>query len=180
VRRSGRAVAVDSQSADRELEAQVEKLLLVRRKGRVLELTPDGDRLAQYARRLLALNDEAYAALREDTLSGFVRLGVPLDFFGSDFTTWLARFKGNNPMVALEVEANQSENLIKRSAKGKFDLAFLQQAGAGSSTAVLSEQLVWVCGPNYSLDEASIPLVLFAEGCAYRRHAVAATLVSRV
>lgn len=173
----GRSQSTVSQQIAK-LEAQVEKPLLVRRKGRVLELTSDGDRLAHYARRLLALNDEAYAALREDTLSGFVRLGVPLDFFGRDFTMWLAQFKGTHPMVALEVEANQSENLIKRSAKGEFDLAFFkQQAGAGSGTAVLSEQLVWVCGPNYSLNEASIPLVLFPEGCAYRRHAIAALRV---
>ena len=91
--------------------------------------------------------------MSDDVLTGFVRLGVPLDFFGRDFTTWLARFKNRHPMVGLEVEANQSENLMKRSARGEFDLAFFkQQAGARNGTVALREQLVWVSGPNYSSD----------------------------
>jgi DNA-binding transcriptional LysR family regulator len=79
-------------------------------------------------------------------------------------------------MVGLEVEANQSENLMKRSARGEFDLAFFkQQAGAGSGTVALREQLVWVSGPNYSPDSAdSVPLILFPEGCAYRHNAISA------
>ncbi|MGJ5166596.1 LysR substrate-binding domain-containing protein [Bradyrhizobium sp. HKCCYLR1051] len=168
----GRSQSTISQQMSK-LELQVGKPLLTRRKGRVLELTPEGDRFVQYARRILQLNDEAYASMCEDVLLGFVRLGVPLDFFGRDFTTWLARFKTRNPMVGIEVEANQSESLMKRSARGEFDLAFFkQEAGARTGTSVLTEQLVWVCGPNYTPDDASIPLVLFPDGCTYRRFAM--------
>jgi DNA-binding transcriptional LysR family regulator len=171
----GRSQSTISQQIAK-LEMQVGKPLLTRRKGRVLELTPEGGKLVQYARRILQLNDEAYASVCDDALAGFVRLGVPLDFFGRDFTTWLARFKNRNPMVGLEVEANQSENLMKRSARGEFDLAFFkQETGAQNGTVALREQLVWVSGPNYASDEtASVPLILFPEGCAYRRFAVAA------
>jgi DNA-binding transcriptional LysR family regulator len=114
--------------------------------------------------------------MSDDVLTGFVRLGVPLDFFGRDFTTWLARFKNKHPMVGLEVEANQSENLMKRSMRGEFDLAFFkQETGAGNGIVALREQLVWVSGPNYSGDDnESVPLILFPEGCAYRRFAIAA------
>ena len=42
-------------------------------------------------------------------------------------------------------------------------------------TVALREQLVWVSGPNYSPAAGeSVPLILFPEGCAYRRCAVAA------
>jgi len=159
-----------------KLEGQVGKPLLVRRKGRVLELTSEGDKLAHYARRILQLNDEAYASISDEVLSGFVRLGVPLDFFGRNFTSWLARFKSKHPMVGLEIEANQSENLMKRSGHGEFDLAFFkQEADQRAGTVVLREQLVWVSGPNFVADSSdSIPLVLFPEGCAYRKLAVAA------
>ncbi len=45
----------------------------------------------------------------------------------------------------------------------------------GNGTVALREQLVWVSGPNYSGDEMkSVPLILFPEGCAYRRFAIAA------
>src|SRR6516165_2701370 len=171
----GRSQSTVSQQIAK-LEAQIGKSLLSRRKGRVINLTSEGSKLVQYARRILALNDEAYASMSDDVLSGFVKLGVPLDFFGRDFTSWLARFKNRHPMVGLEVEANQSENLIKRSARGEFDLAFFKQpTGARNGTVALREQLVWVSGPNYSADAAdSVPLILFPEGCAYRNCAIAA------
>jgi DNA-binding transcriptional LysR family regulator len=111
----GRSQSTISQQIAK-LETQVGRPLLSRRKGRVLELTSEGDRLVQYARRILQLNDEACASMSDDALAGFVRLGVPLDFFGRDFTIWLARFKAKHPMVGLEVEANQSETLQKRGA----------------------------------------------------------------
>jgi DNA-binding transcriptional LysR family regulator len=171
----GRSQSTISQQIAK-LEMQIGKGLLTRRKGRVLELTSEGGKLMQYARRILQLNDEAYASMSDDVLAGFVRLGVPLDFFARDFTTWLARFKNRHPMVALEIEANQSENLMKRSARGEFDLAFFkQEAGTKNGTVALREQLVWVSGPNYVQDpEESVPLILFPEGCAYRRCAVVA------
>ena len=171
----GRSQSTVSQQIAK-LEAQVGRDLLTRRKGRVINLTSEGGKLVQYARRILQLNDEAYASMSDDVLTGSVRLGVPLDFFGRDFTTWLGRFRNRHPMVGLEIEANQSENLMKRSARGEFDLAFFKQpAGAKSGTVALREQLVWVSGPNYSPDAASpMPLILFPEGCAYRRCAIAA------
>src|SRR6201998_389965 len=170
----GRSQSTVSQQIAK-LETQVGKGLLTRRKGRVIDLTSEGGKLVQYARRILQLNDEAYASMSDQVLAGFVRLGVPLDFFGRDFTIWLARFKAKHPMVGLEVEANQSESLQKRSARGDFDLAFFkQEAGAKLGTVAQREQLVWVSGPNYAADDlASIPLVLFPEGCTYRRCAIA-------
>ena len=159
-----------------KLEIQAGKSLLVRRKGRVLELTAEGGKLLDYARRILQLNDEAYSSLSDEALTGFVRLGVPLDFFGRNFTTWLSGFKALHPMVGLEVESNQSEHLIKRSKRGEFDLAFFKQEnGASHGDAVLREQLVWVSGPKFAPSrESSIPLILFPEGCAYRKFGVRA------
>ena len=170
----GRSQSTVSQQIAK-LEAQLGRALLSRRKGRVLELTSEGGRLVQFARRILKLNDEAYASMSDDLLTGFVRLGVPLDFFGRDFAAWIARFKAKHPMVGLEVEADQSETLQKRSARGDFDLAFFkQEAGSKFGTATLREQLVWVSGPNYATNESdSLPLILFPEGCVYRRCAIA-------
>ncbi|MDA9406228.1 LysR substrate-binding domain-containing protein [Bradyrhizobium sp. CCBAU 45384] len=158
-----------------KLEGQIGEALLSRRKGKVLQLTPHGDCLVNYARRILQLNDEACRSMSEEPLDGFIRLGVPLDFFGRELAAWLAQFKAKHPMVGLEVEANQSEGLQKRSARGEFDLAFFKQdMGAQLGTVAQREQLVWVAGPNFECDEMnSIPLVLFPEGCLYRRCALA-------
>jgi DNA-binding transcriptional LysR family regulator len=168
----GRSQSTVSQQINK-LEGQLGRRLLVRRKGRVLQLTPDGSRLLEYATRMLQLNDEAFSSVSDHALSGFVRLGVPLDFFGRNFTSWLAKFKVLHPMVGLEVETDQSENLPRRTRRGEFDLAFFKQAtGAGQGRVVLHEQLVWVAGRNFSpsLDQ-SVPLIVFPEGCGYRRFA---------
>jgi len=177
----GRSQSTVSQQIGK-LEEQLGRRLLVRRKGRVIELTLDGGTFLQYARRILLLNDEAYASMSADVLQGFVRLGVPLDFFGRDFTTWLARFKRLHPMVGLEIEAHQSEHLVKRVQQGEFDLAFFkQETGGRRGTAVMSEQLVWVAGANYRPSPAqSVPLILFPEGCGYRRLGIAALRASRI
>ena len=171
----GRSQSTVSQQINK-LEAQVGRRLFIRRKGRVLRLTPDGSRLLEYAGRMLQLNDEAYSSMSGDALSGFVRLGVPLDFFGRNFTSWLARFKSLHPMVGLQVEADRSENLLKQAMRRELDLAFYKQAtGAEHGTVVTREQLVWVARNNYTPSlEQSLPLILFPEGCAYRRFALAA------
>lgn len=157
-----------------KLEGQVGTQLFIRRKGRILKLTHEGSRLLQYANQILRLNDEAYSAITDAELAGFVRLGVPLDFFGRDFTTWLAAFKRRHPLLALEVESNQSEYLARRSDQGEFDLAFFkQEASDKRHNVAVREQLVWVTGQNVALPPIdSVPLVLFPEGCTYRRLAV--------
>jgi DNA-binding transcriptional LysR family regulator len=123
---------------------------------------------------MLQLNDEACSSVSDKALSGFIRLGVPLDFFGRNFTNWLAQFKSLHPMVGLDVEANQSEHLFKRTRRGEFDLAFFKQdAGAGHGNTVLREQLVWVASePPAPPARQSLPLILFPDGCAYRRAAL--------
>src|SRR5215218_7562615 len=52
---------------------------LFERNGRMSRLTPDGERLLPYARRMLKLQAEALSAF-EGALSGSVRLGVPDDY----------------------------------------------------------------------------------------------------
>ena len=157
----GRSQSTVSQQIAK-LETQVGKALLARRKGRVIELTSEGGKLVQYARRILQLNDEAYASMSDDVLTGFVRLGVPLDFFGRDFTTWLARFKSSirwsdwrsRPISRKPDEAQRARRVRSR---------FLQAGGRRKNgTVALREQLVWVSGPNYSPDaEDSVPLIFF-------------------
>lgn len=96
-----------------KLETQVGKALLRAVKGACWNSLARVKRFAQYARRILQLNDEACASMREDALAGFVKLGVALNFLGRDFTAWLARFKRQKHVVSIEVEANQSDLLMK-------------------------------------------------------------------
>src|SRR5260370_8010353 len=81
----GRSQSTVSQQIAK-LETQIGKGLLARRKGRVIELTSEGGKLVQYARQILQLNDEAYASMSDDVLTGFLKPRVPPHFFSPDFT----------------------------------------------------------------------------------------------
>ena len=67
------------------VSAQLKKLeqqcgtALVEKRGRHLALTQNGEIIMGYARRLLALNDEAQRALQGELLQGEIRIGMQED-----------------------------------------------------------------------------------------------------
>ena len=75
----------------KKLESAVGCPLLIRGP-RQLQLTPEGQVLLGYARRLLDLHAEAQAALQGEAVSGLVRLGVPDDYASKYLTPVLKRF----------------------------------------------------------------------------------------
>lgn len=81
---------------------------LVRRDGRSLALTPAGETLLAYGRRLLSLNDEALTALKGHALAGQVRFGVVGDLAESWLPHTLAQFRRAHPMAQLEVEGSKN------------------------------------------------------------------------
>src|SRR5689334_25086983 len=68
------------------ISAQIRKLEeqagtpLFRKEGRGLALTAAGEAMLGYARRMVALNDEAVTAVRGTDLSGGIRLGLQEEF----------------------------------------------------------------------------------------------------
>ena len=63
----------------RRLEEMVQQSLFAR-EGRRLTLTPAGNVMLDYSRRVLSLHDEAIAALSAKQFSGPVRVGMVQDF----------------------------------------------------------------------------------------------------
>ena len=88
----------------KKLEQQAGTALFVRR-GRGLVPTAAGEALAAYARRILALNDEAALVLGAATAAALVRLGLPQDFFDSVMPAVLSGFARAHPRVHVEVRA---------------------------------------------------------------------------
>src|ERR671935_2514750 len=75
-----------SQAAASQQLKRLEEALdcrLFERQGRRLVLAPAGERLLAQARRLLAVNDEVWSAMRTPSFEGEVRMGVPYDIIGS-------------------------------------------------------------------------------------------------
>ncbi|WP_395673743.1 LysR substrate-binding domain-containing protein [Inquilinus sp.] len=96
---------------------------IFRKAGRGLALTEAGETMLAYARRLLALNDEAAAAVHGIDLQGWVRLGLSEDFGEALLPAVLGRFTRAHPKVRIEARIARSFDLLDRVGSGQLDLA---------------------------------------------------------
>ncbi|GGC67213.1 LysR substrate-binding domain-containing protein [Undibacterium terreum] len=164
----------------KKLEDQVDAPIL-RKAGRGLVLTPAGETLLAYARRLLELNDEAATALRGVDLEGWIRLGMPEDFGERVLTDVLGRFTRAHPKVRIEAKVARHAILLDSIASGNLDLALTWDAGVPipQSETVGELQLRWI-GPAGSAAlpkptvQDPLPLIAFEAPCLMRTAATAA------
>src|SRR5258705_7042758 len=73
---------------------------LLHRDGKPITPTEGGERLLSYARRLLALAEEARDVVSRPTGAGVVRLGIPGDFAAYRLTALLSGFAPSRPGLA--------------------------------------------------------------------------------
>src|SRR5919112_2402240 len=73
------------------------------RDGRASKLTDDGERLLDYARRIVRLNSECLASFAEADLTGRVRLGLPDDYADRYLPEILGQFSRSNPRAEVTV-----------------------------------------------------------------------------
>jgi DNA-binding transcriptional LysR family regulator len=163
----------------RKLEERLGHALLLRdRSGSQVTPTEQGELLATYARRLLALAQEAEEALGSagNALLS-LRIGVPEDFDARRMSGLLSGFAARQPGLRLETISGMSSDLQRRLAGGELDIALVKRVPGegGPCIAAWPETLVWA-GPTegqlLSADEP-IPLALFPQGCVYRQRALA-------
>jgi DNA-binding transcriptional LysR family regulator len=164
----------------KKLEDQVGAPIL-RKSGRGLVLTVVGETLLAYARRLLALNDEAAAAVREIDLEGWIRLGLQEDFGERMLTDILGRFARAHPKVKIDVVVARNIELVERFAEGRLDLALAWDSGVAiaHSESICTLAMQWIGPANGpTLDafspENPLPLVAFEAPCLMRTAATAA------
>ncbi|WP_207485492.1 LysR substrate-binding domain-containing protein [Arenibaculum pallidiluteum] len=141
-----------------------------------VRLTPDGEVLLAYARRMLTLNDEAMAVMLRGTRAASVRIGTPDDYAVMLLPPVLARFAEAYPEIAVEVVCDNSPDLVSEVAKGRCDLALVtQRPGTGIGERVRREPVCWVAPPQGALEcKDPLPLALFPKGCLIRDLVMAA------
>jgi DNA-binding transcriptional LysR family regulator len=158
----------------RRLEDDIGQPLL-NRNGKDVTPTETGERLLFYARRLLALEEEARDVLARPSNEGAVRLGVPEDFAAYRLAKLLATFSRSHPNLRLDVRADQSMNLKRDLKRGDLDLAlFKRTVGEKGGIAVWPERVHWVTSKSHPIDArtGSVPLIGFPLGCLYRAGAI--------
>lgn len=159
----------------KKLEEQAGRPLF-RRDGRGLVPTEAGDALLAYARRIVALNDEAAASLGVAAAAAAVRIGLPQDFFDDVMTETITQFSQARPGVHVEVRAGRNYALEEEVRAGRLDvaLAFFQPEQAGGGTRLASLPLLWLAGDLLAWTPADrvVPLVLFDHPCLFRQAAL--------
>ena len=117
VHRSQSAVSMQIKA----LESALGKALFVR-KPRSVVPTQDGEVLLAYARRIIALRDEAWAAVVRPDVTGRVVIGVPDDYASSLFPPILKKFSASYPKVEIQVIGLPSVALAPMLRDGTVDL----------------------------------------------------------
>ncbi len=157
----------------RKLEERLGRPIFVR-DGRASKLTEDGERLLDYARKIVKLNVDAMAAFSDPKLSGRVRLGVPDDYADRYLPEIMARFSLAYPAVELTVTCAQSTDLLTHIDANDIDLAIVTNCETMRPNEIFRrEQLYWV-GSNRHVahEEERLPLALGRPTCAWRRTAI--------
>src|SRR5260370_11805718 len=149
---------------------------LFRKQGRGLVLTEPGELLLKYARRILALNDEAIAALHGSGLEGVVRFGLPSDFAETWLPAALGQFKRAHPLIRVYPVGDRNAVLIERLEKGRLDLAmFFSDGQHQGAERLATPPMVWIGSAGHAWDPAGpVPLGLFEAPCVFPKPGIAA------
>ena len=160
----------------KKLEEQVARSLFAK-DGRSVILTPDGEALVGYGRRILKLADEAHAAFprpadRRARSASAHRTIMP----ASSCRDILARFAASHPNVEVDVFCQSSSELL-RAARGEQDRHRAGQLGARPANAGWPFIASRSCGPGFAMaarmKRSPLPLAVSHVGCCWRKQALA-------
>ena len=154
----------------KRLEEQVATVLFIRH-GRRMVLTEEGLSLVRYARRILALDHEAQAALAGAQFVGPVRLGMIQDLTEELLSEILAQFARSNPGVRLEIKVSNSQDLNDALVSGQLDLALVAGQQSRATPLFRREKLLWIGSDSLAKpSEAPVPLAVCSEPCGVRQN----------
>ena len=147
---------------------------LFARDGRGVALTPDGEAMLGYARRMLAVNEEAMARFRAPAVEGRVAFGAPDDYGTRWLPAILARFACCSPLVEVDATLAGSDSVLDGIARGAIDVGLVTCTAADledpRTDLVHTEPLVWVgAAGGQARHERPLPLALADSKCAWRR-----------
>src|SRR5918992_1328032 len=91
--------------------------------GRSVILTPDGESLVGYGRRILKLAEEALQRFRAPEIQGTIKLGTPDDYAVRFLPEILARFAASHPNVEVDVFCMPSRELLALLDENAVDIA---------------------------------------------------------
>jgi DNA-binding transcriptional LysR family regulator len=172
--RLARTQSTISQQIGRLEQAVGKPLLLRQRASRNVTLTPAGEILVGYARRLLDISSEAQTMVSREKYQAVVRFGINEDIPTRLLVQLLGSCSSALPEIRLEVTSAWGDAINKLQAAKEIDLAIVRQSRGTPSLAARAERAAWVASPHFDPAADPVPLALFPHGCLYRAHATEA------
>jgi DNA-binding transcriptional LysR family regulator len=153
----------------RRLEEQLGCALFVKQ-GRGARLSEEGEKLIDFARRMMQIEASALAALSRRGLNGRVRLGMPDDYAEFYLADVLSRYYQHHPAVEISVTCENSVALAAQVRVGALDVALVTDGeGIEGIEPIREEQLVWVASRRFQVDPSvPIPLAMGSPTCIWR------------
>ncbi|MDB5525272.1 MAG: transcriptional regulator LysR family [Rhizobium sp.] len=149
---------------------------LFRRDARSVSLTHHGEILLSYAKRMIALNNEAVSRFIMPEMNGIVRLGAPDDIGELMLPGILRHLSDAWPQLAIDVTIESSANLHRGVEEGRLDIAlynFLNAVRADPAEKVMTEKLVWVGKKHGQAHlKTPLPISVWDSGCNWRTMAL--------
>lgn len=162
--------AVSMQMA--KLEEQI-GCALFRKNGRSVSLSPAGEELLGYARRILSLSEEAIARFRAPALDGKITIGAPDDYETRLLPQVLAAFAKACPDVEIDLTLDESAALSERVSTGEVDVALISAEVEGPGDIVCAEPFVWMgLAGGQAKRRRPVPLAVAGVGCSWRQRAL--------
>ncbi len=150
-------------------------LQLFLRAARKLALSPEGEQLLSYGRRMLALNDEALSRFAGTACEGEIRLGVPHDVVYPAIPGILKRMAQAWPCLRINLVSSFTLLMKEEFARGGFDVILTTEETPDPGAEVLGARpLVWVGAPEGSAWQRRPLRLGFKDTCIFRPRAQAA------
>ena len=140
-------------------------------------LTTRGETMVNYARRILALNDQMLEATAHGGPAARLRIGIASDYFEGPALRAVAQFRTAHPALHCQIHAEYSSALLRDLRRGDYDLVL---AGADSEQADSAhrrwlEPTAWgAASPAILEADGPLRLVVVGESSLSRRLSVAA------
>ena len=148
---------------------------LLDRTTRRIALTPEGEQLLGYARRIIDLNDEAMSRLTSDVFEGELVIGVPHDIVYPVIPRVLKRFNAEFPRMKVQLISAYTSKLKSDFARGIVDVILTTESQPDTAGEVLDERhLTWIGAPSGTAWRQRPLRYAAARTCIFRASAIRA------
>ncbi len=157
----------------KRLEGLLEHKLFTRL-GRRLVLTDEGHGVLQYARRMLAMNDELVSAVSQRPLSGRLRIAASQDFGEDILPRVLKDLSRKFPEARFEVEVEGGMRGLNALDKRDVDVVLtIGLHDHPSAHRLQRARIAWIASPEFAERIGKpVPLVVFSQPCRFKQRAL--------